>query len=88
MTIQEAAQRALDIQDACNLSAVVHEFDEVIGAVWDEAHRLKQGTGWVNHHPICIAFVDKMAHLQHLDRDEKGYNDAYQQVVKIARGQA
>ncbi len=66
MTIKEAAQAALDVQDACNLSGVILKFSEVCQALWDEANESttgRRGTNWVNTHPISILFADKIAHL-------------------------
>ena len=86
MTIKEAAQKALDIQDSCNLSAVVKTFGEAMGGVGDEAHRLKQGTTWVNRHPISIAFVDKTAQLSGIHVAEiHDVSDAHDEVIRLAR---
>ena len=42
MTLQEAAQSALDVQDASNLSGVLRTFNEiVVDVIWPEACRLK-----------------------------------------------
>jgi len=63
MTYQQAAQAALQVQDASNLSGVAHTFDQAMAALWDEAHRQGKGTAWVNQHPIVTLFLDKMASL-------------------------
>jgi len=54
---------ALMVQDACNLSGVVHTFSGIISKIWDEANARKEGTDWVNHHPICRLFAEQIAHL-------------------------
>ena len=54
---------ACEIQDACNLSAVVHEFSRVIRHVREEADKLGKGTEYINRHPVTIAFVDKLVSL-------------------------
>lgn len=42
MDMQQAAQKALDIQDACNLSGVAHTFDRVVSLVCEQNnHRAK-----------------------------------------------
>ena len=85
MTIQEASQKALDIQDACNLGGVVLAFHDVIEAVWDEANRQKKGTDWVNRHPICVLFADKIEQLT--GKTNTTTNDAYRLVIAMARGE-
>ncbi len=54
---------ALQIQDACNLSGVVHSMAEVMESVCDVAHRLGNGTAWKNRHPVIVLFAAKVAHL-------------------------
>lgn len=90
MTIQEAAQAALDVQDACNLSGVVRSFNEiVIDVLWPEAQRLDKGTEWVNSHPIVTLFLSKLASL---NRSEclcseclDSFSRASAEVEKLAR---
>jgi hypothetical protein len=69
-TVQQAAQQALDVQDACNLSGVVLAFGEVLtDTLWPVAREIGQGTDWVNQHPISKAFASKITHLTRLDED-------------------
>ena len=64
MTIQDAAQIALECQDACNLSGVLASFKEIVHEVlWPEARRLGQGTAWVNSHPVVTLFLSKLCSL-------------------------
>jgi len=56
MDIQQAAQQALAVQDACNLSGVVFSFAEVMEAICEEQQRLGQSTEWKNTHPIVTLF--------------------------------
>jgi hypothetical protein len=81
--IHALAAEALTVQDACNLSGVVHAFAEVLDDLWQHAHAAGQGTNWVNCHPITRAFVGKLASLSRL-QDGDG---TYRQVVGLA-GQA
>lgn len=68
MTIPQAAQLALDVQDASNLSGVLASFKEVVHVViWPEARRLGKGNDWVNAHPIVTLFLSKLGSLN------KGY---------------
>lgn len=63
-TIQQAAQCAIDVQDACNLSGVLGAFNDIVfDTLWPEARRIGQGTEWVNTHPICTLFLDKLCDL-------------------------
>ncbi len=63
-TWPELAQVALDIQNACNLSGIVISFSKIISEV---RARLESegsgGTDYVNNHPVCVLFADKIAHL-------------------------
>ena len=64
MTIREAAQTALDVQDAVNLSGVLASFKEIVHEVlWPEARRLGKGTDFVNSHPIVTLFLSKLCSL-------------------------
>lgn len=56
-------ERALLVQDACNLSGVVHSFSLMLTKLWDEAHELGRGTEWVNRHPISVLYSNKIAQL-------------------------
>ncbi len=89
MTIKQAAQTALDCQDACNLSGVVSSFKAIVHEVlWPEARRLNQGTDWVNKHPIVTLFLDKLDDLngRHIagGRAWFGEGNAHDQVRKLA----
>jgi hypothetical protein len=50
-------------QSACNLSGITHSFSRLLSKIWDEARLRKQGTDWVNQHPLCLMFLTQMAHL-------------------------
>ena len=62
-TLAQAAQCALDCQDACNLTGVLHSFAECTDAIWDAARAQGEGTDWVNRHPIVTMFLYKLADL-------------------------
>jgi hypothetical protein len=85
MTYKEAAQTALDVQDACNLSGVVYSFAKVMEAICEESRRLDSGTTWKNTNPIVTLFIDKLASLngiQGFDSFRK-VMDAYDAVHAI-----
>jgi hypothetical protein len=64
MTLQQAAQTALDAQNAVNLSGVLHSLNEILATVlWPEARKLGRGTEFVNNHPIVTLFLHKLASL-------------------------
>jgi hypothetical protein len=63
MTYKEAAQAAIDCQDACNLSGVVFTFAEAMHAICEEGHRAGHGTDWKNTHPIVRMFLYKLTSL-------------------------
>ena len=64
MIMQQAAQTALDVQDACNLSGVLASFKEIVHEVlWPEARRLGKGTDWVNQQPIVTLLPSKLGSL-------------------------
>jgi len=63
-TWADLARDAYAVQDACNLSGVVHSFAEVIARVRALLEQEgKGGTDSVNQHPICVLWADKIGHL-------------------------
>lgn len=86
-TYQELAQQALDVQDACNLSGVVHSFSQGMETLWAEARSRNQGTAWVNEHPIVTLFLDKLASLNRTqDLANPAISAAYDRVYAIVEG--
>lgn len=79
--IKNAAKDAMIIQDASNLSGVVHSWSRHMNAINDESRRLGKGTDWVNNHPVNILFADKVA-----DMTGRGDNfgDAYTECAKLS----
>lgn len=57
------AKEALAVQDAVNLSGVVHSYSHAMSKLWKLADARKVGSDWVNHHPVAQAFADKCASL-------------------------
>ena len=60
---KEEYQKAINVQDACNLSGVVHSWSQILSKLWEEARRLGHGTDWVNQHPINVLFASKVSSL-------------------------
>jgi len=62
--MKDLAKEAINVQDACNLSGVVHSFSRII----TELREIARVEGWestkmINNHPVCILFADKIASL-------------------------
>lgn len=63
-TMKEMAQEALDIQDACNLSGVVHAFARLLPDLRARLEEMGEGgTDKVNQHPVSVMFSSKIASL-------------------------
>lgn len=64
-TEQELIQEALDVQNACNLSGVVHSFSRGITRLW--AIQRENGDGAftidINRHRYCRLFASKIESL-------------------------
>jgi hypothetical protein len=81
-TTQHAAQAALDVQDACNLSGVVRSFVEAIDAIRrDPAFT---GTDFVNQHPIAQLFASKIEDLTRVNYDTMTFSKAYDACKALA----
>lgn len=82
-TMKELAREALAVQDACNLSGVVHGFSRAITNLRELLPNA--GTDAINHHPVCLLWADKIAHLtgtQDLGNSDvmKAYSWAHDEV--------
>lgn len=60
-TIKQLASDALLVQNACNLSGVVHGFGRAITDL--RAALPNAGTDAINTHPVCVLWADKIASL-------------------------
>lgn len=84
-TMQTAAQAALDVQNAVNLSGVVHTFSKILSEVlWPVSSKMGAGTYWVNQHPITQLFVAKLADLSTLEISSPNILELEEQVREIA----
>jgi len=80
-TLSQLAQDALNVQDACNLSGVVHGFSR---AMTELREALPQaGTDEINNHPISVMWASKIASLTGADNVQV-FAEAYAQVQKCA----
>lgn len=86
--LKKAAADALDVQDACNLSGVARRFADALTDVWAEATRLKEGTKFVNQHPISVLFACKIADLAapgaSVDFPSEAFSAAYGECLRLA----
>ena len=85
MTIKQAAQQAIAIQNGCNLSGIAISFAEVLTeAIWPEARRTGKGTQWVNMHPIATLFISKLCDLNRYRDSFMEVSSAYDLVQRMA----
>jgi len=87
MTLKQAAQTALDVQNACNASGVIRSLHEITTEVlWPEAQRLNLGTRWVNSHPIIAMYLFKIGELNGcgISSLDSGYEKAERECMELA----
>lgn len=73
---------AMNVQDACNLSGVVHSFSQVLPRIWQEVIKEGGGTDAVNRHPICVMYASQIVHLAGGGMiDPSVYAKAYDAVI-------
>lgn len=83
--LRDAAQTAVDIQNACNLSGVVQTFSKILSEVlWPFAKVHGYGTDWVNRHPISVLFSSKIAALTSSEICDD-FSKAYDQCLILAK---
>ena len=85
-TLSQLANRAIDVQDACNLSGVLYDFREAIVAIREIMCASAEGcsTDKLNRHPICIMYASKVADLTGLNYDSVVFGDAYRKCKVMA----
>ena len=86
-TMRELAQEALEVQDACNLSGVVHGWGRSIMRLRKLLNQEKQvGTDILNTHPINQLWADKVGSLTGpIPFEQSGRLAAYAAVQDLAR---
>ncbi len=67
-SMQDLVKNALGVQDACNLSGVVHDFSRDISRLRalleaQAEHGQRFSTDRVNRHPVCVLYSSKIAAL-------------------------
>ena len=90
-TLQQLAREALAVQNACNLSGVVHGFACALSDLRTalEAAGRPASTTDLNTHPIARVWADKIAHLTRTQAHQVGafgdnLNQAYGVVHELA----
>lgn len=82
MTLKEAAQTAIYIQDAVNLHAILVAWNDIREKILrDILH--KEGTKAFNEHPINVMFASKVASLTQCE-DGPSCSKAYDACKKLA----
>lgn len=56
-------QNALDVQEASNLSGVVHQFSRDMRLICEEVRSNGGGTDAINRHPVCRLYSEQIAWL-------------------------
>ena len=84
MTLQNIAKLALQVQDACNLTAIVSSFSDCLKALKDLNYSHKE----IKNHVATILFTDKIADLTGnvISNNFRAYSDAYDKCQNLAEG--
>ncbi len=79
-TLVDLAQDALDVQDACNLTGVVHGFSRAMTRL----RELEPGkdTEFYNRHAVSVLWAGKIAQLTACE-DEMNFSIAYSACSKL-----
>ena len=92
-TLKQMAQMAMDLQDACNLSGIVHTFSDVMKDLRGILSKEENfSTEILNKHPICVLFTGKIASLTGYDISDEHrmpgintFSDSYNWAQEITR---
>lgn len=83
-TLNQLAQEALDVQDACNLSGVAISFANAMKDLCEHANAGGHGTDWKNTHPVAVLWSSKIASLTGSDSGI-GFSRAYEECLRLAK---
>jgi uncharacterized protein YqkB len=75
--MKQLYKNAIDVQDACNLSGIVHSFSRDISRLRELNPGM--GTDEINSHAICVLYSDKIRSLVG-DDFSKAYNEAMEAI--------
>ena len=83
--IQNLARQALDVQDACNLSGVVHAWSRAMESIFPIGYTEQWGTDKINQHPINQLFASKVHDLCRMGlSDTDAFSKAYDECKRLA----
>lgn len=88
--INTLAADAIAVQDACNLSGVVHGFSRAITDLREALSQAKMPTDTlaINKHPICKLWASKIHDLTGMGiSDCDAYGDAYEACRKLCESE-
>lgn len=89
-TIQDLAREAIQVQDACNLSGVVHGFSRAITELREILQNENGGlinTYEMNHHPICCLWASKIHDLASMGlSDGERFREVYEACEDLTNG--
>ena len=74
-------QDSIDVQNAVNLSGVVHSFARVMPKIMAEMRENKGSSEYVWHHPISVLYSSKIASLTNSE-DASAFSKAYNTVME------
>lgn len=88
-TMRDLANDAIRVQDACNLSGVVHGFSSAITRLRALMRELgRESTEEINTHPICVLWADKIADLTRAPIERGSavrFSEAWQAIQDLAQ---
>jgi len=74
-TMKDLAQGSLFVQDACNLTGIVHGFSRTMTRLRELEP--DKGTEFYNKHPIAVLFADKISSLAGTQSGMVAFSKAY-----------
>jgi uncharacterized protein (DUF2235 family) len=83
-TLKELAQEAIDIQNASNLSGLIHGWSRAITEL--RTYYPSAGTDEINRHPINKLWAAKILDLVTYNSGEFEFGEVYRTVKEIAGG--
>jgi len=88
LSIREAAKQAIDMQDACNASGIIHTLStQIMPAVMAHMNERKQSTRWANSHPIVYIVLYKLLDLSAPEQSQFiAFAKPYELVKRLATG--
>ena len=86
--LAQLAQDAIFVQDARNISGVIHALDRTMSKIADISRANCTGTDWLNKHPIIVLFADKLASMAGVQGISSESQTAYGRAYDACRDMA